>query len=126
MSSAARRHALQSAAALRLALVAAPEPKTLSPAGTIPSAAGALTLIRLAAAPTMLKTISFEIHDETAPALRSAIDELKSELGERLRGPHSWAREQALTDAVRAVSVLFAAICKVVPDKDPYFSNTPV
>lgn len=62
--------------------------------------------------------ISFEVADEHAPALRSAIDEFSNTLGTRLEGAHSFAKEQALTDAVICIGTLRAAVNRAVPKGD--------
>lgn len=63
--------------------------------------------------------IAFEIPVEIAPAFRSAVDEISNELGERLEGPHSFDREEAITDAVMALGALRAAFFSRVPAGHP-------
>lgn len=59
-----------------------------------------------------------EIPAAHGPALRSALDELKSSIGGKLEKPSTYAREAALTRASNAVGKLFAAVCKSVPKYD--------
>lgn len=64
-------------------------------------------------------TATAEIAAEHAPALRSAIEEIRNELGERVSGAFAFKKEQALTDAVVAVGRLAAAANAVIPEGDP-------
>lgn len=54
--------------------------------------------------------IDFAVHAEHASALRSVIDEISQELGERVVGPHSYAREASLTNALVVLGTLRAAV----------------
>ena len=65
--------------------------------------------------------IRFRVHDEHAPALRSAVEELTNEVTGRLEGIHSYAQEQSLTDAAVALSALRAAVFEKVPLGDPFY-----
>ncbi len=53
-----------------------------------------------------------------APAFRSAIAEIRNELGERLAGAHQYGKEDALTRAVSAIGVFAAAVNRVVERED--------
>jgi hypothetical protein len=55
-------------------------------------------------------TITFTIAHEFGPALKSAVDEISDIVGSRLEGPHSFAKEGALTNAAAAVGALRAAV----------------
>lgn len=55
---------------------------------------------------------------ENGPALRSAIAEIRNELGGRLSGSHRFPKEAALTRAVSALGALAAAINAVIPEED--------
>lgn len=59
------------------------------------------------------------IPTEQGPALRSAINEIRNEVGERLAGSHRFAKEYALTRASSALGALSAAINHVIPQEDP-------
>lgn len=65
--------------------------------------------------------ITFEVADEHAPALRSAVEELSNLLGTRLEGAHSFAKEQALTDATICVGTMRAAVNRVIAKGDPNY-----
>lgn len=65
------------------------------------------------------RTREAEIPDEHGPALRSAINEHRNELGERLAGAHKFDKEDALTRAVSSFGQLAAAINAVIPKEDP-------
>lgn len=69
--------------------------------------------------PSAFLRIEFDIHRADAPALRSAIDEISNEVGGRLEGPHSFATEQALTNAARALGCFRAAVNALVNAGDP-------
>lgn len=60
-----------------------------------------------------------DIPDEQGPALRSAIQEIRNEVGERLAGSHRFPKEFALTRAVSALGALGAAINVAIPEEDP-------
>lgn len=63
--------------------------------------------------------ITFEVADEHAPALRSAVEDFSNILGARLEGAHSFAKEAALTEAVICIGTLRAAVNRAVPKGDP-------
>jgi hypothetical protein len=63
--------------------------------------------------------LSVTVADEHAPALRSALDELRNIVGGRLEGVHPFAREDALTRAAVAVGDLAAGFNAVIPAGDP-------
>lgn len=65
--------------------------------------------------------IVFRVHDEHAPALRSAVEELAGEVAGRLEGMHGFAAEQALTDAAVAVQSLRRAVFAKVPAGNPHY-----
>lgn len=54
--------------------------------------------------------VRFIVHEETLPALYSAIEEISNEIGSRLEAPHRYAREDSLTFAARALAPLRAGI----------------
>lgn len=60
-----------------------------------------------------------DIPAEHAGALRSAVNEIRNELGERVSGAHKFKKEHALTRAVSAVGRLAATINLVIPQEDP-------
>lgn len=66
-------------------------------------------------------TISFTVPADRAPALRSAVEEISNEVGGRLEGRHTYAKEQALTDAAIGLGRLRAAVNKAVPAEDPHY-----
>jgi hypothetical protein len=76
--------------------------------GTTPRTAQDSQLIR----------ISFDVHTEHAPALRSAVEEISNELGGRLEGMYTFPVEMALTNAVIALGTLRAAVCAKIPAGD--------
>jgi hypothetical protein len=65
--------------------------------------------------------ITFEVFEEFAPALRSAIEEISNDIGARLTGSHRFAKEQALTDAAVALAPLRVAISAKIPAGDPNY-----
>lgn len=70
-----------------------------------------------------LLTITFAVRRGDAPALRSAVDEMRTMVGGRLEGPSRFAREHALTRAVIALGALGAAVNAVVPKGDPDYAR---
>lgn len=72
--------------------------------------------------PSGMTRITFEVADEHAPALRSAVEEFSNILGTRLEGAHSFAKEQALTDAVICVGTMRAAVNRAVPKGDANYA----
>lgn len=66
-------------------------------------------------------TFSFQVHSDHAPALRSAIDEISNDIGGRLTGSHSFAKEEALTDAAVALGALRSEVFAKVPAGDPFY-----
>lgn len=54
--------------------------------------------------------VVFTVHEETLPALYSAIEEISNEVGARLEAPHRYDREDALTFAARSLGQLRAGI----------------
>ena len=67
--------------------------------------------------------ISFRVPVEIAPALRSAVEEISYILGQRLEGSYSFAREQALTDAVEGIGALRAAVNKKISREDSHYGK---
>lgn len=65
---------------------------------------------------------SFAVYTDQAPALRSAIDEISNDLGGRLTGSHSFAKEEALTDAVIALGILRKEVFSKVPAGDAHYA----
>lgn len=70
-----------------------------------------------------LKKAHAEFATKFAPATRSAIDEIRSELGGRLEGKFAFATEQALTDAVVGVGAIASAINTVIPQGDAHYKS---
>jgi len=58
------------------------------------------------------------IPDAHGPAFRSAIEEIRNELGERLAGAHKYEKEDALTKAASAVGAFAGILNSVVPEGD--------
>jgi hypothetical protein len=56
--------------------------------------------------------ISFQVHEDTLPALYSAVEEISNSVGSRLEGPHQYAQQDALTRAARALGPLRAGISR--------------
>lgn len=65
------------------------------------------------------RTSTADIPAEHAPALRSSIEEIRNELGERVSGAHKFDKEHALTRAVSAMGRVAAALNLVIPEGDP-------
>lgn len=65
--------------------------------------------------------ITFEVYEEFAPALRSAVEEISNDIGARLTGSHRFAKEQALTDAAVSLGALRAAVFARIPAGDPNY-----
>lgn len=68
------------------------------------------------------KTITADIPSSQAPAFRSALEEMRNELGGRASGAHKYAKEDALTRAVAAVGKFAAALNYVVTEGDPNYA----
>jgi hypothetical protein len=66
--------------------------------------------------------ICFDVAPNHAPALRSAVEEIRNEVGGRLEGQHRYAKQDALTYAAVALGSLFAAITRKVTAGDPGYS----
>lgn len=62
--------------------------------------------------------MTVEIPSEFAPALRSAVNEQRNELGSRLSGVHVYTKEDALTRAAAAFATLAKAINHCIPEDD--------
>jgi hypothetical protein len=54
--------------------------------------------------------VRFQVHEETLPALYSAIEEISNEVGTRLESPRVYAQQDTLTRAARALGPLRAGI----------------
>ena len=54
--------------------------------------------------------VRFIVHDDTLPALYSAIEEISNSVGARMQEPHAYKTEDALTRASRALGPLRAGI----------------
>lgn len=65
--------------------------------------------------------ITFTVRRGDAPALKSALDEIRGEVGGRLEGMHLFAKEAALTNAARALGRLYHAVHRLVPTGDAYY-----
>lgn len=65
------------------------------------------------------KSATVNIPTCQAPSLRSAVDEIRDELGGRASGAHQYNREDSITRAVDAIGKLSSAINYVVPEGDP-------
>lgn len=70
-----------------------------------------------------VKEFVIRVYDEHAPAFRSAVEELADEIAGRLEGSHSFAAEQALTDALIPIHSLRAAVFKAIPAGDPAYKK---
>lgn len=60
-----------------------------------------------------------DIPGEHGPALRSAITEIRNELGERVSGMHKFKKEHALTRAMSAIGRLAATVNLIITQEDP-------
>lgn len=69
-----------------------------------------------------MKTVTFQIHDEHAPAFRSFVEEMCNEIGGRLEGSHKFVKETALTAAAITANALRTAVTAVVPKGDPHYA----
>lgn len=67
--------------------------------------------------PTEL-TFTFRVPTHTAPALKSALAEIRNEIGARLEQPHAYATEDALTRALAALGKIAAAVDAQVENYD--------
>jgi hypothetical protein len=67
--------------------------------------------------------VAFDVYAAHGPALRSAVEQLKNQIGTSLEAPSSYAREAALTNAAIGVGSLMAAVCAVVDRIDPDFEK---
>jgi hypothetical protein len=59
-----------------------------------------------------------DIPAEHAPALRSAVAEIRDTLGGRVEGAFSFKKEHALTRAASAIGRMAAALNLVIPEAD--------
>lgn len=71
--------------------------------------------------PTEGPTKIVQIPDEQAPAFRSAIQELRDELADRVSGRYEFKREAPFTRAIIALGTFAAALNCVVLAGDPGF-----
>lgn len=65
-------------------------------------------------------TLTFTIRRGDGPALRSAIDEIRQKVGQRLEGAHLFAKEHSLTNAAIALACL-AAVLNAEFAEDPHY-----
>lgn len=65
--------------------------------------------------------LDFEVEAKHAPALKSAIDEISNEIGERLKNAAEYAVEDAWTYAAVGLGKFRAAISTQVPYGDPNY-----
>lgn len=63
-----------------------------------------------------------EFATELGPALRSAIQEHRDELGERAKGSYEYNKEAALTRAIITMGKLAAGINHIIPTEDPNYA----
>lgn len=70
-----------------------------------------------------MKEFVIRVYDEHAPAFRSAIEEIAEEIAGRLEGMHSYAQEQALTDALVPLHALRAQVLSSVSAGDPHYKT---
>ena len=59
------------------------------------------------------------IPDEHGPSLRSAIEEIRNEVGGRTEGAFAFKKEHALTTASSALGRLASVANTVIPEGDP-------
>ena len=62
-----------------------------------------------------------EIPSEQGPALRSALQEVRDELADRISARYVYEREAPYTRAITALGTLAGALNRVVPAGDPGF-----
>ena len=67
-------------------------------------------------------TICFSIHRCHAPAFKSSVEEWSNEIGGRLAGTHSFAKEEALTAAAVAFGALRAAVSSQIAFGDEAYA----
>ena len=65
-----------------------------------------------------------EIPGQFGPALRSAIDEIRGEIGGRLEGMFLFKKEQSLTNAAVGLAKTAAAVNQAVPAADEHYPTT--
>jgi hypothetical protein len=68
-----------------------------------------------------LVTFTVTMERRFTPAFRSAIDEISDEVGERLKAPHDYDVQDALTEAAVALGILRAAVFPAVPAAHPNY-----
>lgn len=66
--------------------------------------------------------ISFEVHPDHAPALRSVVEEMSNIIGTRLEAPHAYDKEAALTNAALVMGILRRAVNQAIPAGDPHYA----
>jgi hypothetical protein len=69
-----------------------------------------------------LTRITFEIYTEHAPAFRSAVEQLKNDIGGQLEKKQPYDKDTAYVAASICVSKLLAATVAVVPKADPAYN----
>lgn len=91
-----------------------------TPAGSAPVGIGRADVVeRLVKDHGSPIEITFSVLPSHAPALRSALDEIRQEVGTKLEGPKPYATEYALTAAAIALAALAAAVNQKIPMGDP-------
>ena len=60
--------------------------------------------------------VAVDLPDLHAPAFRSAINEIRDELGGRLAGAHRYDKEDALTRAASAIGRFAGAVNLIIPE----------
>lgn len=70
-----------------------------------------------------LVTVKVRVRRGDLPALRSALQEIRDEIGGRLVGPHRFAREHALTRATIALGAVAAEVNRLAPKGDPDYAR---
>lgn len=65
--------------------------------------------------------ITFEVPDDMAPALRSVVEEMSNEIGERCAGTFRYGKEGAITRAAACCGILRAAVNAKVAAGDPEY-----
>lgn len=68
------------------------------------------------------QSASVNIPTNQTPSLRSAIQELRNELGGRASGAHQYNREDSIMRALDAVGKLASGLNAVVPEEDPDYA----
>jgi hypothetical protein len=64
-----------------------------------------------------------EIPVAHGPALRSALREIRNELGERASGAFQYDKEDAITRAISALGQVASVVNKVIPEEDSHYGG---